>query len=1070
MIRPINLIFCVFFLLIGNFYAQNSVTSIPNLRIWLRADTGLVLNGTEVTQWSDLSGNNNHFNSPLTTTRPSLVSSSSLNNRPFILFNGTKRLETASTLSFGNTTIFIVAENNTGDPSFGRIIDHVYNTGFWIGRGTSNNLGGGFFEGAAPYGNFVAMNLNVPFALSLSRTGATTSYYKGSEFFTTPTRTTISSSTVANKVMLGASVLGGDNGNKDIYEVIIYNRALDPIEIAQVHEYLRQRYSSNSVSLGPDITITGLFCPTTLIPSSGFTNYFWNNSTTGATFSATQNGSYTVRATDALGFYSYDTILVTYPTIPSPVNTGICAGQANTWNADMGVGFTYLWSNGQTTPALNITTPGDYFVKVTDQFGCFKYSDTLTFTLDNYSLTANLGPDTNLCSGNFIALQSGAGETVSYIWPDGTTGNQYAVDTTGSYFVEAVNVNGCVARDTVHINVIGVAPLAEFTTANVCDGVNAVFTDNSVPVGTAPIDGWAWDFGDTTSATTQSPTHTYAAPGTYIVELFVSQGGCGAFHYDTVTVYQNPQALFTFSGHCQGQPVQFNNASTIGNAPLITYSWDFDMPWTGAYNTSTIPIPYREFDSIGVFDVQFTVTDANGCADSVTIPVLIDPSPEVVFTMPDGCVNQSISAQFTGLTQNPSTYLWDFGDNAFSILNNPSHNFSVYGEYTVSLSVTNAFNCTVVGQDQIDVFAVPVPSFDLGPYCKGTYVEMTNTSTIAQDSVTQTTWVINTTDTISGNPGFYLIPELGQQQIEVIATSNEGCSSSTFEFIEVEDSLNVSFSVGTGIAAVGEPFPFTNTTTGTNLALWNFGDQTFSSEFSPDHTYGEALTDSILQVYLIGLNASGCIDTAFQNVIVRPSELDLALETLFLQENGTFDFLGVKMNNAGTVRVKKVVFEVLSDKGPLVQETWTGNLLPTEDTIYVFQSQPSLQFSLEDEKEAFVCVRSIAYDWQNQAETLLQNNDRCLNLEGDGVILTTLAPNPASNEVGFQLLVTKSSVISAELIDMNGKRARLLIPSTTVEPGIVEFKADVRTIENGVYFLQFNCNGTTTTQRLVILQ
>jgi PKD repeat protein len=483
-----------------------------------------------------------------------------------------------------------------------------------------------------------------------------------------------------------------------------------------------------------------------------------------------------------------------------------------------------------------------------------------------------------------------------------------------------------------------------------------------------------------------------------------------------------------------------------------------------------IPIPYREFDSIGVFDVQFTVTDANGCADSVTIPVLIDPSPEVVFTMPDGCVNQSISAQFTGLTQNPSTYLWDFGDNAFSILNNPSHNFSVYGEYTVSLSVTNAFNCTVVGQDQIDVFAVPVPSFDLGPYCKGTYVEMTNTSTIAQDSVTQTTWVINTTDTISGNPGFYLIPELGQQQIEVIATSNEGCSSSTFEFIEVEDSLNVSFSVGTGIAAVGEPFPFTNTTTGTNLALWNFGDQTFSSEFSPDHTYGEALTDSILQVYLIGLNASGCIDTAFQNVIVRPAELDLALETLFFQENGTFDFLGVKMNNVGTVRVKKVVFEVLSDKGPLVQETWTGNLLPTEDTIYVFQSQPSLQFSLEDEKEAFVCVRSIAYDWQNQAETLLQNNDRCLNLEGDGVILTTLAPNPASNEVGFQLLVTKSSVISAELIDMNGKRARLLIPSTTVEPGIVEFKADVRTIENGVYFLQFNCNGTTTTQRLVILQ
>ena len=1045
------------------------------LSLWVRSDAGLVLDANgRVESWLDQS-QNGHVLTQATLSKRPFVIQNYYNGLPSINFQGGQVLSGGDILDLGTSSrrMFVVGRFGGNDQTFFAKANGVQA----LSRYALMRFGS---QSTVIYQEISDNHLFSPTsstALSLWRFDNNRVNNINQLFLNSSTIGIKAINPTHNMQSSFRFLVGGFNGSNDVGELFYLNGHIsemvfvntdNPLQIDQVQQYLKHKYHP-PLNLGADISPTG-FCNTSISATSGFSNLLWNTGSTSNSISTNQDGTFWVSGTDPFGFLWQDTILVTYPTIPSPVNTGICAGQANTWNADMGAGFTYLWSNGQTTPALNITTPGDYFVKVTDQFGCFKYSDTLTFTLDNYSLTANLGPDTNLCSGNLIALQSGAGETVSYIWPDGTTGNQYAVDTTGSYFVEAVNVNGCVARDTVHINVIGVAPLAEFTTANVCDGVNAVFTDNSVPVGTAPIDGWAWDFGDTTSATTQSPTHTYAAPGTYIVELFVSQGGCGAFHYDTVTVYQNPQALFTFSGHCQGQPVQFNNASTIGNAPLITYSWDFDMPWTGAYNTSTIPIPYREFDSIGVFDVQFTVTDANGCADSVTIPVLIDPSPEVVFTMPDGCVNQSISAQFTGLTQNPSTYLWDFGDNAFSILNNPSHNFSVYGEYTVSLSVTNAFNCTVVGQDQIDVFAVPVPSFDLGPYCKGTYVEMTNTSTIAQDSVTQTTWVINTTDTISGNPGFYLIPELGQQQIEVITTSNEGCSSSTFEFIEVEDSLNVSFSAGTGIAAVGEPFLFTNTTTGTNLALWNFGDQTFSSEFSPDHTYGEALTDSTLQVYLIGLNASGCIDTAFQNVIVRPSELDLALETLFLQENGTFDFLGVKMNNAGTVRVKKVVFEVLSDKGPLVQETWTGNLLPTEDTIYVFQSQPSLQFSPEDEKEAFVCVKSIAYDWQNQAETLLQNNDRCLNLEGDGVILTTLAPNPASNEVRFQLLVTKSSVISAELIDMNGKRARLLIPSTTVEPGIVEFKADVRTIENGVYFLQFNCNGTTTTQRLVILQ
>ena len=872
-------------------------------------------------------------------------------------------------------------------------------------------------------------------------------------------------------------LVGAFNGSNDVGEAFLLNGNISEIvfvdnysssDQASIKKYLKHKYTPD-LNLGADV-INQTFCPTSLNATNGYSSILWSTGATSGNISVNEPGVFWVRGIDQLGFTSNDTIHVTYPIIPSPVNTGICAGQSNTWNANMGSGFTYLWSNGQTSPSINITTPGSYFVKVTDQFGCFKFSDTLNFTLDTYSITANLGADTNLCSGNLIALQSGAGETVSYLWPNGTTGNQYAVDTTGNYFVESINVNGCVARDTVHINVIGIAPLAEFTTANVCDGLNAVFTDNSVPVGTAPIDGWAWDFGDTTSSNTQSPTHTYSAPGTYIVELFVSQGGCGAFYYDTLTVYQNPQALFTFNGHCQGQPVQFNNASIQGNAPLTTYAWDFDMPWTGAYNTSTIPIPYREFDSTGVFDVQFTITDANGCNSQVTIPVVIDPSPEVTFSMPDGCVNQPITAQFTGVTQNPSAYLWDFGDNAFSILNNTSHTYSVFGDYTVSLSVTNAFNCAVVGQDQVDVFAVPVPSFDLGPYCKGTYVEMTNTSTIAQGAVAQTTWVVNATDTVTSNPGFYMIPELGQQQIQVITTSDEGCSASTFEFIEVEDSLNVSFTVGTGIAAVGEPFPFTNTTTGTNLALWNFGDQTFSSEFSPVHTYSDSYMDSTVQVFLIGLNAEGCVDTAFQNVTVLPAELDLAVETLFLQENGTFDFLGVKMKNEGTVSVKKVEFEVFSDKGPLFQETWNGNLLPTKDTIYVFLSQPSLQFSTEDEKEAYVCVNSVAYDWQNEAETLLENNDRCINLEGDGVILTTIAPNPASNEIGFQLLVTKTSTISAELIDMNGKLAKILIPTTPVEPGIVDLKADIRTLENGVYFLQFTSNGSTTTQRLVILQ
>ena len=59
------------------------------------------------------------------------------------------------------------------------------------------------------------------------------------------------------------------------------------------------------------------------------------------------------------------------------------------------------------------------------------------------------------------------------------------------------------------------APVSGFTaTVNPATG-EVQFTDTSFPVATE----WAWDFGDTNTNTTQNPTHTYAAPGSYSVVL-----------------------------------------------------------------------------------------------------------------------------------------------------------------------------------------------------------------------------------------------------------------------------------------------------------------------------------------------------------------------------------------------------------------------------------------------------------------------------------------------------------------------------------------------------------------------
>ncbi|GAA1944925.1 collagenase [Kitasatospora viridis] len=67
--------------------------------------------------------------------------------------------------------------------------------------------------------------------------------------------------------------------------------------------------------------------------------------------------------------------------------------------------------------------------------------------------------------------------------------------------------------------VVGGAPTAAFTAAPTDLAVQ--FTDQSTETG-GSISSWAWNFGDGATATTQNPSHTYAAAGSYTVGLTVT--------------------------------------------------------------------------------------------------------------------------------------------------------------------------------------------------------------------------------------------------------------------------------------------------------------------------------------------------------------------------------------------------------------------------------------------------------------------------------------------------------------------------------------------------------------------
>ena len=610
-----------------------------------------------------------------------------------------------------------------------------------------------------------------------------------------------------------------------------------------------------SMTLGADSICNG---QSTNLTATGASSYIWTpasslNSSTGSTVTASPGitTTYTVTGIDNNGCQASDTgtvVVLDAPNIQVIQPQDICIGDSVMLTASSSVNLTWSpttglnTSSGDTVIASPATTT-TYSVSGSNSIGC-QTTVTTSVTVHQLPSLSFTPSNPEICLNDSVAITVSGADT--YVWSpaqglSSATGSNVVASPSNStiYEVTGSDIHGCSTMDSIEVTVHQLPSVSiDANPSNICEGEFVQLSANQNNMSWSDDNGNSWGSGQ---PLTIQPVNS----GTFY-GLYTDTNGCQAI--DSTNINVSPKPVLSYS--LSKPSICLNDSLTITMSGAATYDWyigNTNLPFTGASATVS-PSSNTTYTVIG--------TSANGCLDTIDIPVTVNPLPVVAPSAAnhDICTGDSVMLSASGA----NTYTWS---PATSLNQNTGSNVMASPAATTTYTIvgTDINGCSADTTTTVTVNPLPVvdAQASVNEICPGGSTQLTATGAQAYNWSPATGLSSTTGNTVTASPAT-------TTTYYATGISADGCEATDSVEIIVHPKPNLTYSLSQ--PSICNNDSLTITMSGAATYDWYIGNTNL-----PFTGASATVSPSSNTTYtVIGTSANGCLDTIDIPVTVNP--------------------------------------------------------------------------------------------------------------------------------------------------------------------------------------------------------